>query len=82
MLTQRLSTCEIVCKCDQAPFAIFWVGPGDEARCRWSLMAISIFVGFPETSADVGLQPVWNISCKLICVRVFWHRVGMREEFI
>ena len=34
MLTQ------IVCKCDQAPFPIFWVGPGDEAsrRCRKSCL--------------------------------------------
>ena len=27
-----LSTYKEVCKCDHAPFLIFWVGPGDEAR--------------------------------------------------
>ena len=24
--------CDSVCKCDQAPFLIFWVGPGDEIK--------------------------------------------------
>ena len=49
-------TYEIVCKCDQVPFLICWVGPGYEANCCFSAM-------FNAWLSQLSLKMTVNLKC-------------------